>query len=354
MIEEITFEMDRYQLQKAANRFEKFVEDLTNWYIRRSRRRFWKSSNDDDKFQAYQTLYHVLITFAKTAAPFIPFVTEEIYGNLRTPDMPESVHLCDFPETDPVSRDEYLEKQMDRTMSATSLGRYLRAQHSVKVRQPLKEAVIVVHDDETREMLRETSDIIMEELNVKQIRFQADEEGLVNRSIKANFKKLGPRLGREMKEAATKIASMKAGQIRNILDGKTEKLILSSGRELEIKEDEIVVQREEKEGISAATDSGITIALDTRIDENLMREGFAREFVSRIQNIRKEMKLEVSDRIKIIFKISDPVKIALANFKEYISNETLCLEIVEGEAENFISEEINGVDCLISVSKINN
>ena len=178
MIEEVTEEMDSYHLQKAAIRFGQFVDDLTNWYIRRSRRRFWKSQNDTDKEDAYQTLYYVLLTFTKTAAPFIPFITESIYQNLRTDDMPESVHLTDFPAPSSDIRDVRLETQMDYTMRAVSLGRYLRTQHSLKVRQPLAKAIIVIANSEVVEMLQETAPIIAEELNVKEVVFQTNEAEL--------------------------------------------------------------------------------------------------------------------------------------------------------------------------------
>jgi isoleucyl-tRNA synthetase len=353
MVEEIQQEMDAYNLQKAANRFEKFIEDLTNWYIRRSRRRFWKSQNDSDKLDAYQTLHYALITFAKTAAPFIPFVTEEIYRNLRTKEMPESIHLCDYPVPEKNRRDVYLEKQMECTMTAVSLGRHLRTQHSLKVRQPLKKAVIVVHDDERRKMLSETSDIIAEELNVKEISFEHNEEALVTRSAKANFKVLGPKLGREMKEAAGMIEKFDGEQITKILDGGSESLELSSGTKIEIGKADLDVRREEKEGMTVATDSGITIALDTVIDPELKAEGFAREFVSRVQNIRKEMEFEVSDRIEIYFSSTPEIAEAVEKFKDYICNETLCVVLKEGidKKENGQEAELNGVKCFLVVEK---
>ena len=176
MVAEVRSAMDAYQLQKAANSFEAFVENLTNWYIRRSRRRFWKSQNDTDKKEAYSTLYYVLITFCKAAAPFIPYITEEIYRSLRTESMPESVHLCDYPEAETWRRDKYLEKQMDLAKRAVSLGRFLRTQRSLKVRQPLQRAILVSMDPEARKMLSETSDIISEELNVKKVEIQENEE----------------------------------------------------------------------------------------------------------------------------------------------------------------------------------
>ncbi|OGV36223.1 MAG: isoleucine--tRNA ligase [Lentisphaerae bacterium GWF2_45_14] len=356
MIEEIRLEMDGYHLQKAANRFEKFVDDLTNWYIRRSRRRFWKSQNDNDKSEAYQTLHYVLISFAKTAAPFIPFITEIIYKNLRTSAMPDSVHLCDYPEPELKRRDVRLERQMEYTMTAVSLGRYLRTQHSLKVRQPLKKAVIVVHNDKIRSMLSETADIIAEELNVKSVELQSDESSLVNRSVKANFKKLGPKLGNEMKEASNKIAALSNKDVSDILSGKSVPLTLSSGTVLDIVEEDLIVQRQEKDGMTVATEKVITVALDTNIDRILEEEGFAREFVSRIQNMRKDQDFDVTDRIKISCSIGGNFRGAVSNFKDYICNETLCLELsesMEGVKDPTVCD-INGVECLITIEKSTN
>ncbi|MDD5727322.1 MAG: DUF5915 domain-containing protein, partial [Victivallales bacterium] len=352
MVEEIQTEMDGFNLQKAANRFEKFVEDLTNWYIRRSRRRFWRSENDTDKNEAYETLYYVLLTFVKTAAPFIPFITEAIYRNLRTADMPESVHFCDYPEIESSRRDVYLETQMENTMTAVSLGRHLRAQHQMKVRQPLAKAVIVVSDDKVRGMLAETSGIIVEELNVKTIEFSADEDEVVNRSAKPDFKVLGPKLGKFMKEAAGQIAGLTAADIKRLESGGTAVLTFSDGSELEIGADDLLIRRREKAGMTVANDGNVTIALDTQLTRELEEEGFAREFVSRVQNLRKDMNFEVSDRIVVKYALDSDFKAALENFKDYICNEVLAVELGEqNNLTNGIECEIKQLKCLIKIRK---
>ncbi len=352
MAGEIREEMDKYNLQKAANRFEKFVRDLTNWYIRRSRRRFWRSENDTDKNEAYETLHYVLLTFARTAAPFIPFTTEMIYRNLRTADMPESVHLCDYPEIDRNRRDVYLETQMENTMTAVSLGRHLRAQHQMKVRQPLAKAVIVINDEKVRRMLEETSAIIAEELNVKTIEFSADEDEVVNRSAKANFKVLGPKLGRLMKEAAGQVAKLSSGDISKLEAGGNITLTFSDASELAIGAGDLMIQREEKEGMTVANEGGISIALDTKLSRELEEEGFAREFVSRVQNLRKEMDFEVSDRIVVKYSLDSNFKTALTNFKDYICNEVLAVELSENKSlTNGVECEINQLKCLVKIKK---
>ncbi len=349
MIEEISAEMDAYNLQKAANRFEKFVEDLTNWYIRRSRRRFWKSQDDGDKQDAYTTLHYVLLTFTKTAAPFIPFTTEAIYQNLRTESMPESVHLCDYPAVDESRRDVYLEKQMDATMTAVQLGRFLRTQHKLKVRQPLAKAIIVPPDAEVKGMLGKTSDIISEELNVKTVEFSTNESDLVERSIKPNFKTLGPKLGKNMKEAAAQVAKLDDAQAETLIGGGSVTLEFSDGSSFELTSDDMMIQRTEKEGVSVATEGGVTLALDTVLNGDLLEEGFAREFVSKVQNMRKDTGFEVSDRINIKFAVEGDYAGVPTKFSDYICGEVLALELTPVSSVDGESVDINGHECTIAI-----
>ncbi len=349
MVEEIRTELDAYNLQKAANRFTRFVDDLTNWYVRRSRRRFWKSRDDADKSEAYATLYYVLVTFAKAAAPFIPFVTESIYRTLRLESMPESVHLCDYPEPDDC-RDRQLERQMALTMSAVSLGRHLRTQHNLKVRQPLARAVLVAPDAEARRLLEETAEIIADELNVKKVEFCDDEETLVHRSAKANFKALGARLGKHMKEAAARIAALDSRELGAVLAGTPLRLEFGDGVAVEIGAADLVIQREERAGLVAATGDGVTIALETALTPELEQEGFARELVSRIQNLRKEKGLEVSDRIRLVLALPESRRVVLERFGDYLAGETLAVALTSAEtaAEAL---EINGEPCRVTLEK---
>jgi isoleucyl-tRNA synthetase len=349
MIEEISAEMDAYNLQKAANRFEKFVEDLTNWYIRRSRRRFWKSQDDGDKQDAYTTLHYVLLTFTRTAAPFIPFTTEAIYQNLRTGSMPESVHLCDYPAVDESRRDVYLEKQMDATMTAVQLGRFLRTQHKLKVRQPLAKAIIVPPDAEVKGMLEKTSDIISEELNVKAVEFSTKESDLVERSVKPNFKTLGPKLGKNMKEAAAQVAKLDDAQTETLIGGGSVTLEFSDGTSFELTSDDMMIQRTEKEGVSVATDGGVTLALDTVLNDDLLEEGFAREFVSKVQNMRKDTGFEVSDRINIKFAVDGDYAGVPTKFSDYICGEVLALELTPVASVDGETVDINGHECTIAI-----
>ncbi len=346
MVEEVRSELDAYNLQKAANRFSRFIDDLTNWYIRRSRRRFWKSSSDADKLQAYATLHYVLLVFARTAAPFIPFTTEAIYRTLRTSGMPLSVHLAPFPTPDDC-RDEYLERQMELTMTAVSLGRFLRTSNNLKVRQPLSRAVIAVPGAEARRQLEETAGIIADELNVKAVEFCADESELVSRSCKANFKALGARLGKDMKAAAARIAEFTGAQISAVLNGEPCRIDLPGGGTAEITADDLVIRREEKPGLAAASEGGVTVALATELTPELIEEGFARELVSRIQNLRKDEHFEVTDRIVLTCGVPEHLAPVLEKFRDYIAGEVLAADIVAGPGHTEL--DINGEPVTVTV-----
>jgi len=350
MVGEIRDEMDRYNLQKAANRFSKFVDDLTNWYIRRSRRRFWKSRDDADKSEAYQTLYYCLVTFAKAAAPFIPFVTERIYRTLRTEAMPESVHLCDYPEPADC-RDEALERQMELTMQAVSLGRFLRTQHNLKVRQPLARAVLVAPDAAAAELLTGTTGIIADELNVKSVELSADETSLVHLGAKANFKVLGARLGKNMKAAASEIAGWDSPTVAALLKGGTRTVALPDGTTAEIAAADLVIQRTEKDGMAVATGDGVTVALETALTPELEAEGFAREFVSKLQNLRKERDFDVADRIAVVCEAPETAVSALKAHSDYIRGEILAAKFDFGPAANGAECDVNGVVCKVAVEK---
>ena len=338
--------MDGYDLQKAANRFTSFLDELTNWYIRRSRRRFWKSDNDSDKYEAYQTLHFVLVTFCQVAAPFIPFITETIYRNLRTENMPESVHFCDYPAVDTALLDKALNTRMARTMSAVSLGRFLRTQAVLKVRQPLARAVLVSADASVREDLQSMATVIAEELNVKDIEIQADEEALVTLSAKPNLKRLGPKLGPKMKQIIPLVNALGSAEINELRKGNALQL-----GEFSITEEDVLVQRTEKEGMTVANEGDITVALDTRLDDALIQEGWAREIVSKLQNLRKELKFEVTDRIRIVYDGPAEVKQAIEAQSQYIANETLALSIEQGQAPDMNDVEMNGVTAKFAISK---
>jgi isoleucyl-tRNA synthetase len=353
-VQDMRGSLDGYDLQRAALRFRGFIEELTNWYIRRSRRRFWKSEDDADKAEAYATLHHVLLTFTKLAAPFIPFVTEEMYRNLRTDDMPESVHLCDYPTVEQRLLDEALSRRMANTMLAVSLGRNLRKQTRLKVRQPLRSCVVVSHSDTVRDDIQSMIDIVAEELNVKSVLVQANEEELVHLSAKPNFKKLGPKLGKRMRAANQAIAGLDASAIAQLREGSSMMLDLGDGEApVELVEEDILVQRDERDGMTVANEGDITVALETTLDEALVHEGWARELVSKLQGLRKDAGLEVTDRIRVECSLPEEGVSAVNAFGDFIRSETLADELTLGEAAGGDEIDVNDLPCRFLVTKMN-
>jgi isoleucyl-tRNA synthetase len=323
LTQEVGGAMDQYDLQAAVRAFVRFIGDLTNWYIRRSRRRFWKSDDDADKAAAYATLYEVLLTFSRIAAPFTPFVSEAIYGNLRRPDMPASVHWCDFPAADGARRDPALEREMEAAMVVVGLGRQLRAKHDLKVRQPLAGIHVVCADSGLRTSLEELRGVIAEELNVREVWFNADEHALAHVRAKPNFRTLGPRLGPAIKAAAEIVRNLPHETLADIQQG-GRVMITVGGREVEIGPDDILIERIPKDGLAVAAEGELVVGLETALSPDLRREGLAREIVSRIQNLRKARDYEVTQRIRVRYWGDAAVREAIAAHRDYIAAETLC------------------------------
>lgn len=322
LIKTETDSYESYDIEKAASSLVEFLNDLNNWYIRRSRRRYWKSENDADKKEAYDTLYRVLMTFIKLACPIVPFITEEIYQNLKSDKDRESVHLSDWPEYSEGERDLALEDEMATMMKAVEMGRALRSAISIKIRQPLSELVVVDRNASKRAILESNKDILKEELNVKYCKIEKDESDLVTYSAKANFKVLGPKLGKSMKEIASLIELFDSETIRGILEGGKKSVEYSLGR-VEISEEDLVVQRSERENVKVLNDGEMTLGYDTNISEELLLEGIARDIVRLVQTERKDMDLDVLDRIKLTLFGDDNVKKAIELFDQYIKTETL-------------------------------
>ncbi len=347
----VTESMDNYDLQNSVRPFVRFIEDLTNWYIRRSRRRFWKSQDDGDKAQAYETLYYVLVQLSKIAAPFIPFTSEAIYRNLRTAGMPDSVHLCDFPQGDSSRRDAALERQMAAVMTVVELGRTLRSAHDLKVRQPLKTIHVACRNAELLASIAALKDVLLEELNVKDAEFRAHESDFATLKVKANFARLGPKLGPLVKKAAGIVAALKTEQVE-VLAGGESLTVMVEGQALELTLEDVIVEHLPREGSVVAAQGGIVVALDTALTPELVEEGMAREFVSKIQNMRKVADFEVTQRIRVQFTGDEAVKSAVAKHLDYITTETLSLscEAVPAMPEGATEWDLNGHPCGIKVS----
>ncbi|MEE0878737.1 MAG: isoleucine--tRNA ligase [Treponemataceae bacterium] len=343
LVKDVTEALDDYDLSKAIDPIVAYIDQLNNWYIRRSRRRFWKSENDSDKNEAYESLYIALKTFAQVAAPVIPFITESIYLNLRNENDAESVHLCDYPVYNEKFRDEQLEFKMDTVQKAVSMGRSLRYQYNLKIRQPLKSVELVTRNPEEKKVLLEMEDSIREELNVKKVVFHEREDELVEYQAKANFRTLGKELGPLMKAASVKIAELEQEAIQSILDGSTLSIEVE-GKNVELTIEKIIVERLEKANLKVVNDGTLTVALDSEITEELKLEGYVRDLVRGIQNLRKESGLAVTDRINLVLSGCEELNKAYSAFADYISNETLADKIDWQEKSDSSFTEIEADD----------
>ncbi len=348
---EVTLALDAYDLQRAVRPFVHFIENLTNWYIRRSRRRFWKSQDDADKTEAYETLYTVLLTLSKIAAPFTPFISEEIYRTLRTETMPESVHLCDFPQGDESRRDKPLEQRMADVMTVVGLARGLRAAHDLKVRQPLARMWVVCRDAARLAAIAERQDLVLEELNVKEVRFLERESGFATVKAKADFRKLGPRLGSKMKHAAGAIAALTGEQVEALAAGAALTLQLD-GAPFVLEPGDMTIEHLPHPGHVVAAEAGFVVALDTQRTPELEREGLAREFVNKVQNMRKTADLEVTTRIRLEVSGAPAVREALDKHGEYVRAEVLAVacEWRDNTDDGAQAMDLNGHACAIRLT----
>ena len=351
LIDEVRNQMDLYDLNRSVAPFVGFIDLLTNWYIRRSRRRFWKAGQGSDKLEAYATLFQVLRNLSRVIAPFVPFIADGIHRALKQPGDPESVHLCLFPEKEAqMNRDSDLEQRMELVLSAVTMGRALRAKHQLKIRQPLRKITLITATPEAQRILEDLGELITDELNVKSVEISRDEKDLVELSAKANFKLLGRRMGKKMKSVSQAIAAMSPAQIRDYLQqGSIELMVDEESTRFE--NEEILVQRNQKEGLLVETDNLLTVALDTEINEELMQEGLAREFVNKVQNMRKEKNLDVMDRIVTRYRGSKMLESSLETHSDFIRTETLTNvlsseSVLEGE-----DWDLNGEACRISIEK---
>jgi isoleucyl-tRNA synthetase len=337
LVEQVGSALDAYDLSRAVDPILAFIDLLNNWYIRRSRRRFWRGANecaaDTDKAEAYAALYDVLKTLITVAAPFMPFITDAIWGNLRLPEEPESVHLADFPPLRPERRDLQLEYKMAAVQHAVSMGRSLRSLHSIKVRQPLRRVELVTRDIEEKKALLEMEDSIREELNVKEVVFRDNEEDLVEYEVKANFRILGKELGKDMKAAAVRIEALSRNEIQGLLEGATLSLELPSAAEdqpyrmVEITAAKLDIRRIEKAHLKVVNEGTLTVALDTEITGELAQEGDVRDLIRGVQNLRKEAGFAVTDRIALTLFGSGRLKDAWTHFSAYVAAETLAQEV---------------------------
>ena len=332
---------EEYEPTKAARAISDFTQDyLSNWYVRLSRRRFWKGDYQQDKISAYQTLYTCMLTIAKIGAPIAPFFMDKLYLDLNAVSQKEnfeSIHLADFPLFEESYIDKSLERKMEDAQTISSLVLSLRAKEKIKVRQPLQKIMIPVESEEQKSSILAVANLIKHEVNIKEIELLEDASDILVKQIKPNFKTLGPKFGREMKSIANAIRNFSKEEISKIeLEGKIP--IELDGKMINLELSDVEISSKDIEGWLVANEGSITVALDVTISENLRREGVARELINRIQNARKDRGLEVTDKIKLTVLKFEDIEESINKNKEYIMSETLTEELV------FVDQLIDGID----------
>ncbi len=349
LIRDVEGAMEQYELSAAVDPFVGFVDQLTNWYIRRCRGRFWADEDTKDRQEAFATLYTVLMKLVQVAAPFVPFLSEAIYQEIRTSDMPDSVHLCLFPEYQEKFRDEELEKEVQAAQSAVSLGHALRKEYKLKVRQPLSKAHLITSNEELLHSLKKQAQLIADELNVKEIELHSDEAKFVQWLAKPNFPVLGKKIGKLIPMAQKTLAGFDRKQIQALASG--HKLTVHIGGEaVELEPNDVQIERKVREGLAAGNEGELTVALDTALDEELLLEGLAREIVNKINTMRREMDFEVTDRIRIAMQTTPRVQACFEKFRDYISGEVLAVEVHFGPCSG-TPWDLNGEETIIEIKK---
>jgi isoleucyl-tRNA synthetase len=356
LIEKVDAFYAEYEPTKAARAISNFTQDfVSNWFVRLSRRRFWKGDYQTDKISAYQTLYTCMETIAKLGAPIAPFFMDRLYLDLNkvtNKETFESVHLADFPVFDPAFVDKSLERKMENAQTISSLVLSLRAKEKIKVRQPLQKIMIPVDSEQQKEEILAVSDLIKHEVNIKEIEILTDASDILVKQIKPNFKTLGPRFGKDMKLIANKINSLTADDIKTI-EQKGKLDVDCNGKIITLERTDVEITSQDIEGWLVANEGAITVALDVTINDELREEGIARELVNRIQNLRKDSGFEVTDRINVeIKKVQQIIKAVNANL-EYIKAETLTdnIDLVDN-VNNGTEVVFDDVETILGISKI--
>ena len=343
--------LENYRIPEACRYLQDFVDELSNWYVRRGRERYWGKDMPQDKVNAYMTLYTALKICAEAAAPMIPFLSEEIYQNLVrsvSPSAPESVHLCDYPACPEEWINKALEEDMDELLKIVVAGRAARAGSAIKNRQPLSE-MIVKCDHALSEDLQA---IIADELNVKKITFSGDVDGYLSYSFKPQLKTCGPKFGKVLGELKAALASLDGSEAKKELDADSSlALDLPSGRVVLAPED-LIVSTEQKEGYFAVADGAVTVVLNTALTPDLIEEGFVREIVSKIQQMRKEAGFEVTDHIEIAHAGSAAIEKIFASHAAEISADTLCDRVTTELSDTAREWDVNGEKVTLSVKKL--
>lgn len=345
LVKYMTNAMDEYDLNKAVRLVNNFVnEELSNWYIRRNRRRFWGSNLDISKKAVYKTTFEVLSGICRLIAPIVPFISDEIYTNLTGN---ESVHLQDYPVCDDTKINEHIERRMDLVRDLISLGRNAREDAKIKVRQPISEVII---DGKNKEVISDLVDLIKEELNVKEVTFADDLSEYMNFELKPNFKICGKIFGSNMKEFQEKLTKLAECDISTLENGGTIKMEIDN-EEVEIVAEMVEIRVSSKEGFNASHEANNFIVLNTTLTDELINEGIVREFISKVQNLRKTKDFEITDRITIYYSDNNEFEQAISNYIDVIKEDTLALEIIKKDLE-VETVNLNGIEVKFDVERV--
>ena len=351
VIQTVDDNLNNYRIPEAARALQEFVDDMSNWYVRRSRERFWAKGMEQDKINAYMTLYTALVTVSKAAAPMIPFMTEEIYQNLvRSVDQnaPESIHLCMFPEVNEDQIDTELEQNMDHVLKLVVMGRACRNTSNIKNRQPIGQ-MFVKADFELSEFYQE---IVADELNVKNIKFTDDVRDFTSYSFKPQLKTVGPKYGKMLGGIKAALDHADGNSAMDEINETGALKLDVSGQEITLFKEDLLIDTAQIEGYVSENDNGITVVLDTNLTPELLEEGFVREIISKVQTMRKEADFEVMDRIKVTYNGSEKAEKIFAEHSDEIGGEVLADKVVKAEPAGYVKEwKINGEAVTMGVEK---
>ena len=352
MVKTVDEDLGSYKIPEAARALQEFVDDMSNWYVRRSRERFWAKGMEQDKINAYMTLYTALVTVAKAAAPMIPFMTEDIYQNLVRSidaDAPESIHLCDYPEVNEAWIDKDLEANMEELLEIVVLGRACRNTANIKNRQPIGTMYVKAE----KAMDKFYTDIIADELNVKEVKFADDVESFISYSFKPQLRTVGPKYGKLLNGIRTALSEVDGTAAMKELRDNGVLVLDIAGNRVELAEEDLLIETAQSEGYVTETDGETSVVLDTNLTPELIQEGFVREIISKVQTMRKEAGFEVMDKIIVYAKDNDKIMDIMKANQDEIKREVLAENIILGEAEGYTKEwNINKEAVTLGVSKV--
>ena len=351
VIQTVDDNLNNYRIPEAARALQEFVDDMSNWYVRRSRERFWAKGMEQDKINAYMTLYTALVTVSKAAAPMIPFMTEEIYQNLvRSVDQnaPESIHLCMFPEVNEDQIDTELEQNMEHVLKLVVMGRACRNTSNIKNRQPIGQMFVKAAFD----LPEFYQDIVADELNVKNVKFTDDVRDFTSYSFKPQLKTVGPKYGKMLGGIKAALNDIDGNAAMDELNATGALKLDVNGQEIELFKEDLLIDTAQIEGYESVNDNGITVVLDTNLSPELLEEGFVREIISKVQTMRKEADFEVMDNIAITYEGSEKAEAVFATHAQEIGAETLAVSVEKKAPAGYVKEwKINGEAVTMGVER---